>query len=164
MRGLAGRLGARLRAAVDVRDESPARLAAALAVGAFIGYTPFWGVQMVLALILATLLRLNRTVTVAGTWLNLPWTAPLVYAAALRIGHVVVPDPEGVRSAGLASLLADPVAFGWRRALSVLSDMSTPFLVGTTIVASCVAVVTFCVVFGVAGRRRRGSSTPRRAA
>jgi uncharacterized protein (DUF2062 family) len=168
MRGSVRRLGARLRAVIEVRDEPPARLAAGLALGAFIGCTPFWGVQMLLALLLATLLRLNRAVAVAGTWLNLPWTAPLVYAAALRIGHVVVPDPAGVRGAGLASLLDDPAAFGWRRALTVLSEMSTPLLVGTTIVGSGVALVTFLVVFGVARRRRRGpragSGTPRRAA
>ncbi|MBI3827532.1 MAG: DUF2062 domain-containing protein [Candidatus Rokubacteria bacterium] len=167
MRGPLRRLAGPLRAVIDLREESPARLAAALAAGAFIGCTPFWGVQMLLALVVATLCRLNRAVAVTGTWLNFPWVAPLVYAGALRIGHVVVPDPGGAREAGLTSLLEHPTALGWRNALDLLSEMSAALLVGTTIVGAAVAAVTFVIAWGLARRSRgprAGSGSPRRRA
>ena len=40
-------------------DESPWRMALALAVGVFISFTPFWGFQTLLALVVATVGRLN---------------------------------------------------------------------------------------------------------
>ena len=65
-------------------DESPWRMALALAVGVFISFTPFWGFQTLLALVVATVGRLNPALTIAGTWLNLPWFAPFVYAGAVK--------------------------------------------------------------------------------
>ena len=49
-------------------DESPWRTALALAVGVFISFTPFWGFQSVLALVMATVCRLNRAVTLKDSW------------------------------------------------------------------------------------------------
>ena len=70
-------------AALLPHDESPWRVALALAIGVFLSFTPFWGFQTLLALLMAWIFRLNRAVTLAGTWINLPWFAPFVYAGAL---------------------------------------------------------------------------------
>ena len=50
-------------------DDPPWRIALALALGVFISCTPLYGVQTVLALLLATLFRLNKAATVLRTWL-----------------------------------------------------------------------------------------------
>src|SRR5262249_11421477 len=50
----------------------PARLAAAVALGVFIGLTPFYGLQTVLAIVLAGLLRLNITAAVVATQISNP--------------------------------------------------------------------------------------------
>ena len=76
-------------------DESPRKTALALAIGVFLSFTPFWGFQTLLALLLATVFRLNRAVTVTGTWLNLPWFAPFVYAGAVKLGALMLPDLSG---------------------------------------------------------------------
>ena len=76
-------------------DESPRRMALALAVGVFISFTPFWGFQTLLALLVATVGRLNPALTIAGTWLNLPWFAPFVYAGAVKIGSALLPRSLG---------------------------------------------------------------------
>jgi hypothetical protein len=83
-------VGARFRGVLHL-DDPPWRLALSLAVGVFISFTPFYGLQTVLAIGAAVALRLNRAATVAGTWLNLPWFAPVVYAG-LSPG-TLVPDP-----------------------------------------------------------------------
>ena len=98
-------------AALLPHDESPWRVALALAVGVFISFTPFWGFQTLLALLVAWLGRLNRTVTLAGTWINLPWFAPFVYAGAVKIGDALLPDLSGL--AGLSAwLLLGSTALG----------------------------------------------------
>jgi len=111
-------------------DESPWRMALALAVGVFISFTPFWGFQTLLAIVVATVARLNPALTIAGTWLNLPWFAPFVYAGAVKIGSALLPDLSGVA--------------GW----------SIWLLVGCTALGLAAGLVTWLVAFGVIRARR----------
>jgi uncharacterized protein (DUF2062 family) len=157
------RLAARLREVLHLDDPAP-RLALALAVGVFVGCTPFWGIQTVLSLAVALVFRLNRVATVAGTWLNLPWIAPLVYGAALKIGTLIVPDPSGVREAWLAYLLAHPGRVGWHDVRVLLTEISAPLLVGTTVVGLAAAAVTYVVALRLISARRRTRATPHRRA
>jgi len=111
-------------------EESPWRVALALAVGVFISFTPFWGFQTLLALLVATLARLNRAVTVTGTWLNLPWFAPFVYAGAVKLGAWLLPE------------------------LSGLAGMSAWLLLGTTTLGLAAGVLTWVVAFALIRARR----------
>jgi uncharacterized protein (DUF2062 family) len=111
-------------------EESPWRTALGVAVGVFLSFTPFWGFQTLLALLLATVLGLNRAVTVAGTWLNLPWFAPFVYAGAVKLGSLMLPD------------------------LSGLAGLSAYLLVGSTTLGLAAGVLSWVIVFGVMRLRR----------
>jgi uncharacterized protein (DUF2062 family) len=143
----------RFRVALHL-DDPPARLALALAVGVFISFTPFYGLQTLLAIGTAVVLRLNRAATVAGTWLNLPWFAPLVYAGALRLGTLVVPDPLGIRGAWLEYLFSQPGSISWRDLPELLDLVSLPLLVGTSLLGAVAGVVTYVVSFRLISRRR----------
>jgi uncharacterized protein len=120
-------------------DDSPWRTALALAIGVFLSFTPFWGFQTALALLLATVFRLNRAVTVTGTWLNLPWFAPFVYAGAVKLGALMLPD------------------------LSGLAGLSAYLLVGSTTLGLGAGLLTWVVAFVVMRRwhhrRRPGRDT-----
>ena len=129
----------RERFVTALREDRPWRVALALSVGVFISFTPFYGLQTILALVVATLLRLNRVVTVTGTWMNLPWFAPFVYAGAMKLGTVLLPDLHG-----------------W-------SGMSVALLLGTTILGVGAAVVTYVVALAVIARRRAHGDAAARA-
>lgn len=125
----------RFRAVLHL-DDPPRRIALALAVGVFISCTPFYGLQTLLSILVATLFRLNKAATVTGTWLNLPWFTPLVYGTALAIGGRIVPDPRG------------------------LPGLSVALLVGTAIVGAVAGAATYVVALGlIAHRRGRGGPT-----
>jgi uncharacterized protein len=111
-------------------DESQRRMALALAVGVFISFTPFLGFQTLMAVVVAAAARLNPALTVAGTWLNLPWFAPFVYAGAVRIGSALLPELSGLA--------------GW----------SVWLLVGSTTLGLVAGVVTWLVAFSVIRARR----------
>jgi hypothetical protein len=117
-------------------DDPPWRVALALAVGVFISFTPFLGFQTILALLVATVCRLNAAVLVTGTWLNLPWFMPFVYAGALKLGALLLPGLQGFG--------------GWSLAL----------LIGTTLLGFGAAVVTYLIAFGVMRRRRKRRRQP----
>jgi uncharacterized protein len=119
-------------------DDPPWRVALALAVGVFISFTPFLGFQTLLALLVAAVARLNPAVVVTGTWLNLPWFMPFVYAGALKLGAWLLQDLRG------------------------LGDWSLALLIGTTLLGFGAAVITYLVAFGIMRRRwrRRHQPTP----
>jgi uncharacterized protein (DUF2062 family) len=135
-------------------DDPPRRLALALAVGVFIGCTPFWGLQTLLSICVAALFRLNRAATVTGTWLNLPWFAPLVYGAALKIGLLVAPSPGEADTASIDLLLTNPAAVSWSAVWAWLRGRSLPLLVGSALVGGTAAGVTYAVAFAALARRR----------
>jgi uncharacterized protein (DUF2062 family) len=156
----------RLRALLHL-DDPPPRIALALAVGVFIGCTPFWGLQTLLSLVVAVVLRLNRAATVTGTWLNLPWIAPFVYGAALKVGTLVVPDPRGMRDAWLQYFLEHPGSFGWEEYLALFRELSLAVLVGTAVVGGTAALATYWIALVLISARRRrpdGGAAHRRAA
>ena len=119
-------------------DDPPWRVALALAVGVFISFTPFLGFQTLLALLVGAVARLNAAVVVTGTWLNLPWFMPFVYAGALKLGTWLLRD------------------------LRSFADWSLALLIGTTLLGLAAAAVTYVVAFGVMRRRwrRRHRPTP----
>ena len=137
MRASARALRARFVALLHL-DDPPWRVALALAVGVFISFTPFVGFQTLLALLVAAIARLNAAVVVTGTWLNLPWFMPFVYAGALKVGAWLLPD------------------------INSLGDWSLALFIGTTLLGFAAAVVTYLVAFGVMRRRwrRRRRPTP----
>lgn len=145
---------ARLRGLLHL-DDPPWRIALALAVGVFIGCTPLWFFQTLLAILVATVFRLNKAATVTGAWLNLPWFAPLVYGASLKIGTLLVPGDATAAAHALDRLLSAPDALDWREALDMLKSASVALFVGTTLVGLLAAVLTYVVALRVITVRRR---------
>ena len=147
-------LGARFRELLHL-DDPPRRLAVALAVGVFISCTPFWGLQTLLAIAVAAVFRFNRAATILGTWLNVPWFAPFVYGAAIKIGLLVAPGLREADAASFDLLLRDPAALSWATVWSWLRGSSLPLLVGSTIVGLVAAGATYAIALTALARRRR---------
>lgn len=70
-----------------IRSE-PDAIGRGMALGLFIGFTPTFGVQMVLALLLALLLRQNKIAAVIGVWVTNPVTAPFIYGIEYQVGSL----------------------------------------------------------------------------
>jgi uncharacterized protein (DUF2062 family) len=152
-------LSKRLRGLLQL-DDPPPRIALALAVGVFISCTPFYGLQTLLSLLVATVARLNKAATVTGTWLNLPWFAPFVYAAALHVGASVVPGIQRRPKDALAVLTAPPHAFSIDELARVARDLSAALLIGTTILGLVAGAVTYVVALWLIRARRRRRLPP----
>ncbi len=164
MKPTPGGLAARFRPLLHL-DDPPRRLALALAVGVFISCTPFWGLQTVLCIVVATIFRLNRAAAITGTWINLPWFAPFVYGAALKIGLLIAPGLREGNAIAFDLLLRDPGALSWSVVWSWLRGSSLPLLVGSTIVGAVAAAATYVIAFAaLIRRRRRGRDDTRPAA
>jgi uncharacterized protein len=143
------RLGAVLRL-----DDPPWRVALALAVGVFISCTPFYGLQSLLSLAVAAVCRLNKAVTLTGTWLNLPWFAPLVYGFALRIGAFVLPELHGADIEEIAELLKTASTLSLGDMMELLGHLSLALLIGTAAVGILAGSLTYFAALVVLKRRK----------
>lgn len=66
--------------------DSSYRIAAGLACGAAISFTPFIGLHVVLAMALAFAMRANVVAAIIGTIVGNPWTFPLIWALTYWMG------------------------------------------------------------------------------
>lgn len=66
---------------------SPEAIARGLAVGVFAGWFPFFGLQILLGIALAALVRGNKLIAAAGTWVSNPFTYIPIYLFNFRVGQ-----------------------------------------------------------------------------
>jgi uncharacterized protein (DUF2062 family) len=129
------------------REESPERVAAAVALGVGIGFSPFIGFHFFLAVALAFVFRLNKLDTVIGSFAGNPWTLPAFYAVGYRVGRAIL---------GYAP--ARVPALKWQRILHHdfwisfrgpgFGPRLASFLVGTTLLATALGLVAYFVARG----------------
>jgi uncharacterized protein (DUF2062 family)/SAM-dependent methyltransferase len=81
------RTRARQFAALLLKENlDPGHAAAAVFLGIFIGIVPIYGFQTLAAVGVALLFRLNKPLTVAGTFINNPLLLPLIVVASVDLG------------------------------------------------------------------------------
>ena len=140
-------------------DDAPRKIALGLAVGVFIGCTPFYGLHTLLAIVVAFAFRVNKVATVTGAWLNLPWFAPFVYGLSLKVGEFVLSGGQGLefvrgeKLEDLATMIRPYLSIqrlqeGFLASSKLLFVASKPLFVGTTLVGAVAGLVTYVVALG----------------
>ena len=71
-------------------DEPPHIKAFAIALGIFIGISPFWGLQTLLVFFLAQLFKLNKVVAFLFSNISIPPFIPFIVYASYRVGGVIL--------------------------------------------------------------------------
>lgn len=69
-------------------NESNGKKALSIGLGIFMGIVPIWGFQMLVALLLATLLRLNKALVLIAANISIPPMIPLIIFASFQVGRV----------------------------------------------------------------------------
>lgn len=130
------------------REECPERVAVAIALGVGIGFSPFLGFHIWIALGLALLLRLNKIDAALGQFAGNPWTLPPVYALGFRLGRRILGYPR----AAVPNLPWERLLHGdfWRAFRGPgLAPRLLCFLVGTMILAVLFGLAAYLVALGV---------------
>ena len=106
------------------QEGSPGQRSRGLAAGVFAGCFPFFGLQTLLGVALASLLRGNRILAAAGTWISNPFTYVPLYWFNYTIGKRLLEEPDGFDAlpGGAASSVPwnDVWSLGWTVARCVL--------------------------------------------
>lgn len=114
-------------------DDSNAAKALSIALGVFIGISPFWGFQTMLVLFLAVLLRLNKAISFAFSNVSFPPFIPFIIYASLKVGGLFYADSA-------------PLHFDRSLSFEDIKSHITQYLIGSFTLAALCAVVS-----GIAG-------------
>jgi len=99
-------------------ESSPARLAAAVALGVFIGCLPLYGLHLPLCLGVCLLLRLDAVVAYLAANISNPLIAPFLLTAEVEIGSLILTgehaafDVERARSVGFVGFVSQAAVGG----------------------------------------------------
>lgn len=127
--------------------EPPRRIAAAFAVGVFIGMSPFLGIHTVLGLALAWQLKLNKFVTLIGVYVTNPWTIVPIYSFGTWVGAKVM---------GLDNIIP---AIDWSHItllgfIENFRPLLAPFVLGSLLVGSIAALIGYMTVYRMVMKNR----------
>ncbi|ABB33344.1 Protein of unknown function DUF2062 [Geobacter metallireducens RCH3] len=127
-------------------DSHPGHIAAGLAVGVFISFTPFFTFHTVLAIAAAFIFRLNKLTCITGAWVNTPFTVVPILAASYKLGRVVrgLP-PQEFHFKGLH----------W----AYLKSHAATLIVGTSLLGFAAALVSYALCYWLVVRFRKKDET-----
>ncbi|MFZ0490801.1 MAG: DUF2062 domain-containing protein, partial [Salegentibacter sp.] len=67
----------------------PQKKAAAIALGVFVGISPFWGLHTLLVFVLAAAFRLNKVIAFLFSNISIPPVIPVIIYASYQMGSVL---------------------------------------------------------------------------
>ncbi len=116
---------------------NPEEIAMGLAIGVFTGCFPFFGLQTILAILLAILFKANKIAAAAATWISNPLTSVPIFAFNFHIGKLIVGGTDISVSQLNFKSQTDILELGGQFAITLL--------LGCLIVASIVSFSTYFI-------------------
>ncbi len=122
---------------------SPYSIAAGVATGVAVSFTPFLGLHILAAAIFCLVVRAHVLSSTIGTLIGNPWTFPLMFALTGNVGAAILGEPLGdlVPSWDWNALWDNPGSY-----LLTLLGTLKPFIVGGLPVAAVAWLITYSLV------------------
>ena len=127
-------------------DSHPGHISAALAVGVFISFTPFFGAHLVMAIVASFVFRLNKLACITGTWVNNPLTVVPVTALSYKLGRVLLGQP--VTEITIKGL-------DW----NFVKAHATSLILGSSVIGFIAAVISYFICYYLIVRFRQKDET-----
>jgi uncharacterized protein len=123
---------------------TPRRVAAAVALGTLIAFVPMVGVHTIMALGLASLIRLNPLVVLLGTQISNPLTFPFQLFISAEVGSLIL---HGRR-----------LALEFNRNTDYLNLYITPILVGSIVLGIIASCLAYMIVITIIHQQGQGTT------
>ena len=130
-------------------DDTAHRIALGVAVGIFVTWTPTIGFQMILAVLLAWLLKANKLVGVPFVWISNPLTVVPIYYPNYLLGRWLLGNDYGKGDFNLISAIhwgtnwVEKIQLWWKETWKVFE----PLWLGSIIIGLLLGAATYVVVY-----------------
>lgn len=114
-------------------DGSNRTKAFSIALGVFIGFSPFWGFHTLLVISLSILFKLNKVLAFVSSNVSLPPFIPFIIAASLFLGSPFVE--------GNSNILSQDLNF------DLIKNNLVQYIIGSMILATVMSAVSWIAVF-----------------
>lgn len=114
-------------------DGSNRTKAFSIALGVFIGFSPFWGFHTLLVISLSILFKLNKVLAFVSSNVSLPPFIPFIIAASLFLGSPFVE--------GNSNILSQDLNF------ELIKNNLVQYIIGSMILATVMSAVSWIAVF-----------------
>ena len=151
----------RIVARLAALGDSPGRTAAAFALGVFLSFSPFLGLQIAIGMTVAVALRLSKVAVFIGLnanlpWIMIPWYVLTTAAAASALGLPGAADMND-RLAKVFEVAFYRAEF-WRRFVDLLGPYFWSFLIGPTAGALVIGIGAYFLTHRILVNYRSTSS------
>ena len=142
-------------------DDTPQSIALGTTVGIFIGMTPTVGVQMILVMLFAFLVspvfRFNRIAALVTVYISNPLTLVPLYWFNYKIGTLFF-DGDLTREKFSRIMTYNSFDQWWDTVVTLAVDVGKPLMVGSLLVATVCAAITFPTMYWLVRRFHRKQS------
>jgi len=145
-------------------EDSPHRIALGAAAGIFVAWTPTFGLQMILAVALAAVLRANKAVTIPMVWITNPVTNPAIYGFSYFVGHFlrtgtwsIDPAMKGQMICVMKQSIQMDIwnAPFWSRLADITWKIGLELWIGSCLIGLIIALITYpAIYYAVVSYRR----------
>jgi uncharacterized protein (DUF2062 family) len=152
----------RMVARLAALGDSPSRTAAAFALGVFLSFSPFLGLQIAIGMAAAVALRLSKIAVFIGLNANLPWIMIPWYVVTTAVAATVLGLPGAAdMSDRLGQVFEQPFykAAFWHRVAELLGPYFWSFLIGPTAGAMVLGIASYFAMHRVLAAYRGTASS-----
>ncbi|MGB2988261.1 MAG: DUF2062 domain-containing protein [Phycisphaerae bacterium] len=143
-------------------NDSPHAIALGVGIAMWVAFLPLIGLQTIIAIGLAALLRANKAVCIPVVWITNPFTIVPIFGACFSLGRSIISSPTGPSEVVILSDLQQHQAVGffelafWRDLLYRLAGYGLELWIGCIIVGVVFGVISyFAARWGVSAYRER---------
>lgn len=137
----------RVSAILSIND-SPQKIAISFAIGIFIGMSPLLGIHTILGIVVASLFRLNKFVTIMGVYITNPWTIIPIYSFATWFGARLLGIEKVIPNINWSDI-------NFAILINDLKFLLIPFVVGSTLLGLLSGLTGYIIIYHAVKRRRR---------
>lgn len=137
----------KLKAVIKL-DDPPHKLALAFSLGIFIAFSPTIGLHIISCIVLAWIFRLSKFVILTASFVNNPWTIVPLYGFCMWVGLKITGGAVAVPDIKWHEL-------SFSSAYIILKPFLWPFVVGTVVIGTAVAVISYFLIYWAVVRYRK---------
>ena len=138
--------------------DSPHKIAIGLSIGVFCSFTPFFGLHIFLAALLAYLVKGNIVAALLGTFFGNPLTWPFIAAFSVKLGQMLLGYPVANFDESLERIVNAANAFAkgliaffgygesnWTVVYRFLGELFVPYFFGGLVLGLMAAIMTYFI-------------------